>query len=129
MDGVRTHVSRGCEKVIKMKMPSARTTAASVPGSRSAVGTAGRGRFGTHCTGWRRGVSVTFCVDTRNGGSTQRCPFGHDRFLEGTEKLDIQTRELTDDAFAVALRKMGLDKSSGSHVKGDTYGEEVLQVR
>ena len=91
-------------------------------------GWAGSGRFGTRCTGWRRGLSITFCVDTRNGGSTQRCPFGHDRFLEGTEKLDIQTRESTDDAFAVALRKMGLDKSSGSHVKGDTYEEEVLEV-
>jgi len=43
VDGVRTHVSRGCEKGIKMKMPSARTTAASVPGSCGAVGTAGRG--------------------------------------------------------------------------------------
>jgi len=45
-----------------------------------------------------------------------------------TEKLDIQTRESTDDAFAVALRKMGLDKSSGSHVKGGTYEEGVHEV-
>jgi hypothetical protein len=43
VDGVRTHVSRACEKGIRMKMPSARTTTASVLGSRGAVGTAGRG--------------------------------------------------------------------------------------
>ena len=35
-------------------------------------------------------ASGTFTVDTRNGGCTQRCSFGHDRFLEATEKLDVQ---------------------------------------
>jgi len=30
-------------------------------------------------TGWRRRLSVTFCIDTRNGRSTQRCSLGHDR--------------------------------------------------
>jgi len=41
-NGVRTYVSRVCEKGIRMRMPSARTTAASALGSRGAVGTAGR---------------------------------------------------------------------------------------
>ena len=41
-NGVRTHVSRGCEKGTTMKMPSARTTTACVPGYRGAVETAGR---------------------------------------------------------------------------------------
>ena len=35
-------------------------------------------------------ASGTFTVDTRNGGSTQGCSFGHDRFFEATEKLDVQ---------------------------------------
>ena len=43
MDGVWTHVSRACEKGIRMKMPSTRTTTASVLGSRGAVGRTGRG--------------------------------------------------------------------------------------
>ena len=38
-DGVQKHVSRACEKGIRMRMPSARMTT----GSRGVVGTAGRG--------------------------------------------------------------------------------------
>ena len=62
------------------------------------------GRFctcsGVH-TGWRRGLSITFRADSKNGTGTQRCSFGHDRLLKGAERLDVQTRESTDDAFAV----------------------------
>jgi hypothetical protein len=48
VDGVRTHVSRayvsrGCKKGMRMRMPSAKTTTASVFGSRGAVRTAVRG--------------------------------------------------------------------------------------
>jgi hypothetical protein len=43
VDGVRSHVSRACEKGIRMRMPFVRTTAASVLGSRGVVGTTGRG--------------------------------------------------------------------------------------
>jgi len=57
-------------------------------------------------------------VDTRSGGRTQRCAFSDDRFLEATEKLQVQTREPTDDILAVALCKMGLEKSSRGHIKG-----------
>ena len=54
VDGVETYVSRVCEKGIRIKMAFARTTAASILGSRGIVGTAGRGsRLG----GW-----VTFCA-------------------------------------------------------------------
>ena len=38
VDGVRTHVSRASEKGIRMKMPIAKTTAASVIGFRGVVG-------------------------------------------------------------------------------------------
>jgi len=73
-------------------------------------------------------LCVTVCVDTRSGGSPKRCSFSDDRFLEATEKLYVQTRESTDDIFAVALCKMGLEKSSRGHIKGNTYKEEVLEV-
>jgi len=75
-------------------------------------------------TGGRWGLSVTFRADTRNGRSTQRCSLGHDRFLEAAKKLDVQTRESTDDAFTVALCKMGLEESSRSHSNGNTYEEK-----
>ena len=55
VDGVRTHASRACEKGIKMRMPSARTTTASVLGSCGAVGTAGTG------LGWE--LEVRFMLD------------------------------------------------------------------
>ena len=70
LDGVRTHVSRGCEKGIRTRMPSARTTTASVLGSRSTVGrSAGRGLGWEvrYPSGWRRQLSVTFRADTKNG--------------------------------------------------------------
>jgi len=63
-------------------------------------------------------LSVTVCIDTRSGGSPERCLFSDDRFLESTEKLHVQTRESTDDIFAVALCKMGLEKSSRGQIKG-----------
>ena len=104
MDAVRTHVSRAYEKGIRMRMSSARMTTTSILGFRGAVGTAGRGLdwevWYTSC--WMSsGTFWHFCMDIRNGRSTQRCSFGHDRFLEVTEKLDVQTRESTDNAFAV----------------------------
>jgi len=43
VDGVQTHVSRACEKGIRMRMPFARTRVASVIGFRGAVGMAARG--------------------------------------------------------------------------------------
>jgi len=82
------------------------------------------GRFGA---GWRRGLSITFGADSRNGRSTERCTFGHNRFFEATEKLDVQTGKSTD-AFAVARCKIGLEKSSRSNINGDTYRQQVLEV-
>jgi len=43
LDGVRNRVSREYEKVIRMRMPSARTTTASILGFRGGAGTVGRG--------------------------------------------------------------------------------------
>ena len=70
-----------------------------------------------------RKLSVTVCVDTRSGGSPERCSFSDDRFLEATQKLHVQTRESTDDTFAVALCKMGLEKKflgphQGEYIQG-----------
>jgi len=45
---------------------------ASVLGSRGAVGTGGRGTGlggSVPVIGWRQGLAVTFCIDTRNGRS------------------------------------------------------------
>ena len=78
------------------------------------------GRFGA---GWRRGLSITFGADSRNGRSTERCTFGHNRFFEATEKLDVQTRKSTD-AFAVARCKIGLEKSSRSNINGTHTGNK-----
>jgi len=121
LDGVRTHVSRGCEKGIRTRKPSARTTTASVLGSRSAVGrSAGRGLGWevSYPSGWRRRLSVTFRADA--GRSTQRCSLGHDGFL----------RHLTSkpENRPIALCRMGLGQSSQSHIKGNAYKEEVLEV-
>ena len=72
--------------------------------------------------------SVTVRFDTRSRGSPKRCSFSDDRFLEATEKLHVQTRDDDDDILAVALCKMGLEKSSRGHIKGNTYKEKVLEV-
>lgn len=55
VDRIQTHTSRECEEGIRMKMPSARTTAYFL-GSRGAVGTAGwgHGRFRLVITGFFR---------------------------------------------------------------------------
>ena len=46
LDGAQTHISRGCEKGIRTRMPSATTTTASVLGSRGAVGRSAGRRLG-----------------------------------------------------------------------------------
>ena len=68
-------------------------------------------------------LSVTVRFDTRSRGNPKRCSFSDDRFLEATEKLHVQTRDDDDDLLAVALCKMGLEKSSRGHIKGNTYKE------
>ena len=131
MDGVWTHISRACEKGIRMKMPSTRMTTASVLVSRGVVGTTGRGPDWEvqYLSFWMTSGTLShFCVGTRSRGSTQRCSFGHKRFPETTEKLHVQTRESTDDTFAAVLGKMGLEKISRGHIKGNTYKGEVLEV-
>ena len=54
-------------------------------------------------------------AETEEAPNDARLTFSHDRFLEATEKLDVQTRESTDDAFAVALCKVKLIRFSRPH--------------
>jgi hypothetical protein len=63
VDGVRTHGSQACEKGIGMKVPSERTTTASVLGPRGIVRRAGRG-LDWEATGRCWEPSDTCCIDT-----------------------------------------------------------------
>ena len=117
MDGTQTRISRAFVRAIRKMTPFVgMTTAASVVGSHGAVGRVRRRLDcevgSTVCTGWRWRLSIAFRTKARNGGSTQQCPFGHNRFLEAPEKLDVETREPTYDTLTVVLRKMTLGDSS-----------------
>lgn len=53
---------------------------------------------------------------------------GDEDALHEDEDCLGQTRELTDDAFAVTLRKIWLEEISRSHINGNTYKDEIPQV-